>query len=190
MMDQIRVTVIATGFNGRKRQETMQFGAVDDERGYAARRSVVRAAAGGGSRHPGVPEEAVLLEVESSHRFGPCGDDGATSSPQGPSAFSVQNQAEPPQLTLRGLAALTGGTATRRVVPAPLEVLVQAPARARVAPAQGRAQAPVQGLAQAAGAGAGAGRAPRAGATGAAAGAGGAATGACGWGAGDGGGGA
>jgi len=28
MMDQIRVTVIATGFNGRKRQETMQFGAV------------------------------------------------------------------------------------------------------------------------------------------------------------------
>ena len=28
MMDQIRVTVIATGFNGRKKQETMQFGAV------------------------------------------------------------------------------------------------------------------------------------------------------------------
>ena len=33
MMDQIRVTVIATGFNGRKRQETMQFGAVDGEGG-------------------------------------------------------------------------------------------------------------------------------------------------------------
>ncbi len=31
MMDQIRVTVIATGFNGRKRQETMQFAAVGDE---------------------------------------------------------------------------------------------------------------------------------------------------------------
>ena len=33
MMDQIRVTVIATGFNGRKRQETMQFAASGDEAG-------------------------------------------------------------------------------------------------------------------------------------------------------------
>ena len=33
MMDQIRVTVIATGFNGRKRQETMAFAAVEDEDG-------------------------------------------------------------------------------------------------------------------------------------------------------------
>jgi len=33
MMDQIRVTVIATGFNGRKKQETMQFGAVAEDEG-------------------------------------------------------------------------------------------------------------------------------------------------------------
>lgn len=33
MMDQIRVTVIATGFNGRKRQETMQFTAIGDDEG-------------------------------------------------------------------------------------------------------------------------------------------------------------
>jgi cell division protein FtsZ len=33
MMDQIRVTVIATGFNGRKRQETMQFGAAEGQEG-------------------------------------------------------------------------------------------------------------------------------------------------------------
>ena len=33
MMDQIRVTVIATGFNGRKRQETMQFAAAGEEEG-------------------------------------------------------------------------------------------------------------------------------------------------------------
>jgi cell division protein FtsZ len=35
MMDQIRVTVIATGFNGRKRQETMQFGQVEEDLGGA-----------------------------------------------------------------------------------------------------------------------------------------------------------
>ena len=33
MMDQIRVTVIATGFNGRKKQETMQFGAAAEDEG-------------------------------------------------------------------------------------------------------------------------------------------------------------
>ncbi len=33
MMDQIRVTVIATGFEGRRHQETMEFGAGDEETG-------------------------------------------------------------------------------------------------------------------------------------------------------------
>jgi cell division protein FtsZ len=31
MMDTIRVTVIATGFDGRRRQETMEFGAAEEE---------------------------------------------------------------------------------------------------------------------------------------------------------------
>ncbi len=35
MMDQIRVTVIATGFDGRRKQETIEFGAATEEEGIA-----------------------------------------------------------------------------------------------------------------------------------------------------------
>ena len=76
MMDQIRVTVIATGFGGKRRQETMEFeAAVAEDEG--PRIPDVRDAGvwlGGGARHPRVPEAPYDLGSMTSRLKVPRGD--------------------------------------------------------------------------------------------------------------------